>query len=204
MGDYVANTLRFSKGAADQTTGRAGGSGGDGLWGGSRGFAAAYRAHAADPTTTFFSEPIEEAFPDPAKAVPSELVAVGDRGLYEAIQTDSEVERSFVQNRLEAESSPVRFYFKFPPSFRIKLPKVIGGNYNPDWGICLELSTGKTWIVRETKGTEDILKLRFSSEARKIVCGYKYFQALGIQYRAVSDKTDDWTKDAAAEYRIKG
>ena len=109
-----------------------------------------------------------------------------------------------MRDRLEPEGSPVRFYFKFPPSFKIKLPKVIGGNYNPDWGICLEPSTGKTWIVRETKGNEDLLKLRFSSEARKIVCGYKYFKELGIEYRAVSDRTVDWIKDTDAAYRIRG
>ena len=79
---------------------------------------------------------------------------------------------------------------------------MIGGNYNPDWGICVDLSSGKTWIVRETKGNEDILKLRFSSEARKIVCGYKYFRTLGIDYRAIRDDTLDWLDPTKKEYRI--
>jgi type III restriction enzyme len=209
VGDYVANSLSFMKGVAQHGAGSAGGIGNAGLWESSAALSAAekepgYGKSSTDPTMTIFDMPPEDAFPDPAKAVHSELIPVGARGLYEAIQTDSQVERQFVVNRLESANSPVRFYFKFPPSFRIKLPKVIGGNYNPDWGICLEPTTGKTWIVRETKGNEDILKLRFSSEARKIVCGYKYFKELGIEYRAVSDKTDDWMKDAAEAYRIKG
>jgi restriction endonuclease len=79
------------------------------------------------------------------------------------------VEQRFVLDRLEDQDSPVTIYFRFPGSFKIKLPKMIGGNYNPDWAICVEASSGRLWIVRETKGNEDILKLQFSSEARKIV-----------------------------------
>lgn len=210
VGDFVANQLRFAKGSAVSSAGggTAGGAA-ENLWGAPGTPAAAqgepgYGVARHDRTTTVFTEPLEEAFPDPATAVPSELVPAGDRGLYEAVQTDSGVEQRFVRDRLEAAGSPVRYYFKFPPSFKIKLPKAIGGNYNPDWGICLEPSTGKTWIVRETKGNEDILKLRFSSEARKIVCGYKYFQALGVDYRAISDATVDWIKPATNEYRIEG
>ena len=154
------------------------------------------------PTTTIFNEPLEEAFPNPAKAVPSELISVGDKSLYEAIQTDSGVEQRFVRNCLEASGTTIQQYFKFPGTFKIQLPKMIGGNYNPDWGIYVDTNSGKAWIVRETKGNEDILKLRFSSEARKIVCGYKYFRALGIDYRAIRDDTVDWLKPTANEYRI--
>jgi restriction endonuclease len=142
------------------------------------------------------------AFPDPARSVYSELVPAGDRCLYDAVQTDSAVEKRFVLDRLEDQDSPVAIYFRFPGSFKIRLPKVIGGNYNPDWGICVDASSGRIWIVRETKGNEDILKLRFSSEARKIVCGYKYFRSLGIDYRAIRDDTLDWQQPAAKEYRI--
>ena len=106
-------------------------------------------------------------------------------------------------NCLESPGSPVSYYFKFPGTFKIQLPKMIGGNYNPDWGIYVDTSSGKTWIVRETKGNEDILKLRFSSEARKIVCGYKYFRALGIDYRAIRDDTTDWPDPTPSEYRIE-
>jgi hypothetical protein len=36
------------------------------------------------------------------------------------------------------------------------------------------------------------LKLRSSSEARKIVYGYTYFRTLGIDCRAIRDDTLDW------------
>lgn len=196
VGDFVANNLQFVKGDGGGSPGGGKGLGAPGELG--AGNSEPFKA----PTVTAFDEPLDEAFPDPAKAVYSELVPVGERSLYDAVQTDSSVEKRFVQDRLEDDDAPVMIYFRFPGSFRIKLPKVIGGNYNPDWGICVDLGTGKTWIVRETKGNEDILKLRFSSEARKIVCGYKYFQALGIDYRAIRDDTLDWLEPAKREYRI--
>lgn len=119
---------------------------------------AAEKAASTAPTATVFDEPLEEAFPDPAKAVYSELISAGNRSQYEAVQTDSSVEQRFVRDRLEVDDEPVKLYFRFPGSFKIRLPKMIGGNYNPDRGICVDLSLGKTWIVRETKGNEDILR----------------------------------------------
>jgi type III restriction enzyme len=205
VGDYVANELEFVPGPAD---GEGGGSKPSGeLWGVPGGLAAAesrgvYAAPALEPTTTVLSMPIEQAFPDPYAAVPSELVRAGPRALYEAIQTDSLVERKFVEDRLEAEAAPVLYYLKFPPSFKIKLPKVIGGNYNPDWAICLDPSTGRSWIVRETKGNEDIEKLRFSSEARKVVCGFKYFKAVGLEYSVVNAESADWLSPRLVPYKI--
>jgi type III restriction enzyme len=196
VGDFVANNLQFVKGEGGKLGGGRGGKGALGEGG------VPDDATTVSPTTTIFSEPVEEAFPDPAKAVPSELVPAGDRSLYDAVQAESGVEERFVTERLEDDRGPVRLYFRFPVSFKIRLPKVIGGNYNPDWAICIDRAAGKAWIVRETKGNEDILKLRFSSEARKIVCGYKYFQALGIDYRAIQDDTTDWHVSAASEYRI--
>ena len=61
---------------------------------------AAEKAASTAPTATVFDEPLEEAFPEPAKAAYSELVSVGDRSLYEAVQTDSGVEQRFIQDRL--------------------------------------------------------------------------------------------------------
>jgi hypothetical protein len=189
------NSLQFVKGDGGPAAG------GAGAWSAPGGFGSEADAPVG-PTTTVFNEPVEDAFPDPARAAYSELVPTGDRCLYDAFQTDSAVEKRFVLDRLEDQDLPVAIYFRFPGSFKIRLPKVIGGNYNPDWGICVDASSGRMWIVRETKGNEDILKLRFSSEARKIVCGYKYFQSLGIDYRAIRDDTLDWLLPAAKEYRI--
>ncbi|HUW42359.1 MAG TPA: DEAD/DEAH box helicase family protein [Rectinemataceae bacterium] len=207
VGDFVANNIQFVKGlpsigsSSPKTSPSSG-------YPRQLEFAAddqhdSYGPARIPPTTTVFNEALEEAFPDPAKAVPSELLPVGERSLYEAIQTDSGVEQRFVRNCLESPGSPISYYFKFPGTFKIQLPKMIGGNYNPDWGICVDVNSGKTWLVRETKGNEDILKLRFSSEARKIVCGYRYFRALGIDYRAIRDDTVDWLKPTANEYRIE-
>jgi len=205
VGDYVANELQFLPGPADDS-GSGTSSPGE-LWGAPGTRAAAehavpYSAPAHDPTTTVLLEAPEQAFPDPAAAVASELVPVGPRALYEAIQTDSLVERRFVEDRLEADAAPVLYYLKFPSTFKIKLPKVIGGNYNPDWAICLDPSTGRSWIVRETKGNEDIEKLRFSSEARKVVCGFKYFKAIGLDYAVVNDQSVDWLSPRLMPYKI--
>jgi len=45
------------------------------------------------------------------------------------------------------------------------------------------------YFVRETKGTEDFLKLR-TSEADKLGCGQKHFEALGVPF-AVAVSADD-------------
>jgi type III restriction enzyme len=209
VGDFVANNLQFVKGSVAKGAGRGGAEGGKArqpeLWGAPGTPAAAEggdRAYTASPTMTIFGRSLDEVFPDPAKVVFRELIPVGEKSLYDGIQTDSEVERRFVRERLEPAASVARLYFKFPATFKIKLPEILGGNYNPDWGICVDADSGKTWIVRETKGNEDILKLRFSAEARKIVCGYKYFKALGVDYRAITDSTPDWTAPVDREYRI--
>ena len=72
------------------------------------------------------------------------------------------------------------------------LPKIIG-NYNPDWAILrTDGENQKLEIVRETKGTEDINALPHTNEARKIICGYKHFAAIGVDYRFVHDRDDKW------------
>ncbi len=47
-------------------------------------------------------------------------------------------------------------------------------------------------LVHKTKGGVDFDLLRFSHEKRKIECDTKVFQALGVDYRVVSDDTADW------------
>lgn len=41
------------------------------------------------------------------------------------------------------------------------------------------------YLVRETKGTRDFLKLR-TSEADKVRCGVKHFDTLGVPFEVVS------------------
>ena len=68
-------------------------------------------------------------FPIKKDFVQRELVEAGEKGLYDFVQTDSNNERVFVAHVKPDEK--IVFYFKFPASFKIKLPKVIG-DYNPE------------------------------------------------------------------------
>ena len=97
-------------------------------------------------------------------------------------------------NRLNKDDQVI-FYFKFPPLFKIPLPRVLG-NYNPDWGIARYGEDGRMILelVRETKGREELEGLQFPSERRKIECARKHFKAVGIDYRVVTDQVVDWWK----------
>lgn len=137
---------------------------------------------------------LEDLFPPQKEFTQSELIDAGPTGLYDQVQIDSDVEKRFVQFRLMADDQVV-FYFKFPPSFRIQFPKVIG-NYNPDWGIARYAPDGKIILelVRETKGKEELEGLRFPHEKRKILCARKHFKEIGIDYRVVPDTVVEWWK----------
>lgn len=140
---------------------------------------------------------LEDLFPPEKNFPQKELIDGSSASLYDRVQIDSEVEKNFVEKRLNPDSEIV-FYFKFPASFRFDFPRVIG-NYNPDWGIARYVPDergGKVILelVRETKGREEIEKLQFSHEKRKIRCAQKLFEALGIDYRVVSDHTVEWWK----------
>jgi type III restriction enzyme len=84
-------------------------------------------------------------------------------------------------------------YFKFPPAYKVDLPRMIG-NYNPDWGILRRDDQNNVVLklVRETKGREDTSMLRFSNEARKIDAAQKHFREIGLDYRVVTDHSLDW------------
>lgn len=62
------------------------------------------------------------------------------------------------------------------------------GAYNPDWAI-LKHDGQALYLVRETKGTKDILKLR-SDEADKVRCGLKHFEALNVDFAVAVDGND--------------
>jgi len=147
------------------------------------------------PRITSRTAPINDYF-EPTKKFPQrELIPGSEHSLYDFIQIDSDVEKRFVQNRLceDDREGKILCYFKFPANFKIHIPKIIG-NYNPDWGIVRILPDGKTSIqlVRETKGTVDHKQLRFANEGRKIICAQKHFDALGINYRPVTDENLDY------------
>jgi len=137
---------------------------------------------------------IENIFPEEIPYVQRETIESNETGLYEYVQVDSNIEKNFVNNCIHPDPNII-FYFKFPSSFRIKLPKIIG-SYNPDWGIVRLDDEGnfKLQLVRETKGQtdENLDKLRFSGERRKIICAKSHFKTLDINFRAINDEILPW------------
>jgi type III restriction enzyme len=97
---------------------------------------------------------------------------------YEYIVYDSEVERAFAQG-LESRDD-IRLFMKLPDWFKVDTPL---GGYNPDWAI-LKQDSETIYLVRETKGTKDFLKLR-TTEADKVRCGKAHFDALGVPFEVV-------------------
>jgi type III restriction enzyme len=97
------------------------------------------------------------------------------KSVYDAVVFDSEVERSFAEKLDQRED--IKLFVKLPWWFRIETPI---GDYNPDWAI-VKHDSSALYLVRETKGTKDFEKLR-NSEADKIRCGRKHFEALDIDF----------------------
>lgn len=144
---------------------------------------------------------IDDAFP-PEKEFPQKELAEGSHAsLYDQVQIDSDVEERFVKYRLN-EDEQVLFYFKFPSTFKIDFPRIIG-DYNPDWGIA-RYKDGKILLelVRETKGKINLDLLRFPHEARKIRCAQKAFATLGVDYRVVTDQSADWWESEVEQGKI--
>jgi type III restriction enzyme len=98
-----------------------------------------------------------------------------NHSVYEYVVYDSEVEREFARQLDERED--IKLFVKLPGWFEIDTPV---GKYNPDWAI-LKHDGQALYLVRETKATRDFLKLR-TSEADKVRCGGKHFEALGVPF----------------------
>ncbi|MCC6500373.1 MAG: DEAD/DEAH box helicase family protein [Anaerolineales bacterium] len=106
--------------------------------------------------------------------------------IYEHVIYDSEVEKRFVADLEKRED--VKLYVKLPSWFTVPTPI---GEYNPDWAIVLEKKNedGEVedvlYLVRETKDTRDLDKLRHA-ERRKIIAGKQHFnKTLGVNYSVV-------------------
>lgn len=100
------------------------------------------------------------------------------KSVYEHIVYDSEIEKEFAKKLDERED--IKLFVKLPAWFKVETPI---GSYNPDWAIIKQ--DGKAfYLVRETKGTKDFLKLR-TSEADKIKCGVQHFKELGVDFDVV-------------------
>ena len=100
------------------------------------------------------------------------------KSVYEYVVYDSEIEREFAQHLDERED--IKLFVKLPGWFEVDTPV---GKYNPDWAI-LKHDGQILYLVRETKGTRDFLKLR-TSEAYKVRCGSKHFETLGVNFKVV-------------------
>ena len=143
-------------------------------------------------TNTVMDYDAEEIFPEKRKFPQKELVDGTDWALYDQVQIDSDIERRFVEYKLN-EDSEVICYFKFPNQFKISLPKIIG-NYNPDWGIIRwdENHKLKLELVRETKGNVNPNLLQWPNEKRKIKCAIEHFNLTGVDYKQIVGDEVKW------------
>jgi type III restriction enzyme len=106
-----------------------------------------------------------------------------NHSLYEYVVYDSEIEREFAR-KLDQRAG-IKLFVKLPGWFEIDTPV---GKYNPDWAI-LKHDGQAMYLVRETKGTKDFLKLR-TTEADKVRCGKRHFEAIGVPF-AVAVTADE-------------
>lgn len=105
------------------------------------------------------------------------------KSVYEYVVYDSDIEREFARKLDERED--IKLFVKLPGWFEIDTPV---GKYNPDWAI-LKHDGQALYLVRETKGTRDFLKLR-TAEADKVRCGQRHFELLGVPF-AVAVSADE-------------
>jgi type III restriction enzyme len=98
--------------------------------------------------------------------------------VYEYVVYESEVEREFARRLDQRED--IKLFVKLPRWFEIDTPV---GKYNPDWAI-LKQDDQTLYLVRETKATRDFLQLR-TSEADKVRCGQRHFEALDVPFAVV-------------------
>lgn len=101
-----------------------------------------------------------------------------NHSVYEYVVYDSEIEREFARKLDQRDD--IKLFVKLPNWFEIDTPV---GKYNPDWAI-VKHDGEALYLVRETKGTKDFLKLR-TSEADKVRCGQKHFETLGVPFNVV-------------------
>ena len=107
-----------------------------------------------------------------------------NRGIYDHMIYDSEIEKDFA---VEADNdTDVVCFLKLPSFYKINTPI---GEYNPDFGIVMKKKKIRDdegleyYFVIETKGTNNIddMKALTASEIYKIKCAQKHFEALGIE-----------------------
>jgi type III restriction enzyme len=113
---------------------------------------------------------------DELESYVSRLLEV-QHSIYDVVEFESKVEYEFAK-ALDARKD-IKLFFKLPDWFKVETPL---GTYNPDWAIVKEENDGqnKLYLVRETKGTSDPLKLP-EIQWKKIKCGKAHFKAVGLK-----------------------
>lgn len=101
-----------------------------------------------------------------------------NKSVYEYVVYDSELEREFARRLDQRED--IELFVKLPGWFEVDTPV---GKYNPDWAI-LKHDSQTLYLVRETKGTREFLKLR-TNEADKVRCGQRHFEALDVPFAVI-------------------
>jgi type III restriction enzyme len=99
--------------------------------------------------------------------------------IYPRVPFDSKVEQTFAK-ALDRMHETFRIFAKLPRTFSVPTPL---GRYEPDWAI-VKHETESVYLIRETKSTRDYEKLR-TSEALKVRCGKKHFEALDVSFKVV-------------------
>jgi len=117
------------------------------------------------------------SFKESFEAYKDSLVPLNEnsKGIYDFIQTDSDIEKSFARD-LNARDD-IKLFIKLPTWFKIDTPI---GTYNPDWAI-VKQNGEKVYMIRETKGTLLADELR-GNENHKIYCGKEHFKELNVDY----------------------
>ncbi len=105
------------------------------------------------------------------------------KSVYDAVVYDSEIEKNFAEELDKRED--IKLFVKLPRWFIVETPI---GEYNPDWAI-VKQDEQTIYLVKETKGNRDYLKLR-NSEADKVRCGQKHFRALDMDLAVVTRASD--------------
>lgn len=105
------------------------------------------------------------------------------KSVFDKVVYDSDIERRFAEEL--DKRTDIKLFVKLPSWFRVETPI---GDYNPDWAI-VKHEDATIYLVRETKGTKDFEKLR-NSEADKIRCGRKHFEALDVNFNVVVNASD--------------
>ncbi len=142
-----------------------------------------------DANTVFL--PVETRTPSrPSQGDPDPMSGVatapdGGTNLYDHVDYDSHVERTFAQQLENA--GEVKLFTKLPRRFRLRTPV---GEYSPDWAIVVEESgTERLYLVRETKDKLALHQLDWD-EAMRIRFAMRHFASAPAGQVSYSNTTD--------------